>query len=761
MPVFHPRYRREFSCTPARARPGPHTRSDLLLSGRDWNTLIVGKLSPWIRPDSKVEAVRRNSEAAMLQELDFGAYLGLPAFLLPLRQAENPNLARVLSTHIHTGHHSAMFWMRVPLLAPEDLRDDVIANEPVPEVEDGSGDEKTWTWWHDFRTLCDYNKRVAVALEVGPDLPSNHVIDRWLGEPIKAAILPTSIFLTNKKGFPVLSKMHQRLVFRLLKLEVQFIVWGAHHHPEKEFCSYLQYLEYLSQNRPPPSAYELFAKGYEDYLQSPLQPLMDNLESQTYEVFEKDPIKYAQYQQAIYRCLLDRVPEEEKETNVQVVMVLGAGRGPLVNAALRASRQASRRVRIYAVEKNPNAVVTLESWQYEEWGSQVRVVSCDMREWAAPEPADLLVSELLGSFADNELSPECLDGAQHCLRAGGVSIPCSYTSYLAPISSSKLYNEVRACREKDRHPEAQFEMPYVVRLHNFHQLAPPQPCFTFHHPHPEPTRDRSRYRELEFAVEVNTVLHGFAGYFETTLYGDILLTAHGGAGGRARARLVLALRGPAEGLVRVGRDRARLLGAAQPDRPLLHHRPLSARPVIKRLTRPRLCLSVCLFIGRGATLAGGGVAMATASLRRAICGPRHGAAANRRSAQQRENRRSLRSAALCNEPIGVAVSGLSHIPLSPHVYGQSAPVLGARPHPLPRCRPIRVVGLRDLPPPPHGQPHVLAAASQSATLLRAEFRPVRSSPIMAGAEEKHVSVHTLFANQRSPLWLPGQSASPS
>ena len=27
-----------------------------------------------------------------------------------------------------------------------------------------------------------------------------------------------------------------------------------------------------------------------------LQPLMDNLESQTYEVFEKDPFKYSQYQ---------------------------------------------------------------------------------------------------------------------------------------------------------------------------------------------------------------------------------------------------------------------------------------------------------------------------------------------------------------------------------------------------------------------------------------------------------------------------------
>lgn len=58
----------------------------------------------------------------------------------------------------------------------------------------------------------------------------------------------------------------------------------------------------------------------------------------------------------------------------------------------------------------------LENWQFEEWGSQVTVVSSDMREWVAPEKADIIVSELLGSFADNELSPECLDGAQHFLK---------------------------------------------------------------------------------------------------------------------------------------------------------------------------------------------------------------------------------------------------------------------------------------------------------------------------------------------------------
>ena len=63
-----------------------------------------------------------------------------------------------------------------------------------------------------------------------------------------------------------------------------------------------------------------------------------------------------------------------------------------------------------------------------------------------------------------------------------MSIPSSYTSFLAPLSSSKLYNEVRGCRERDKDPESHFETPYVVRLHNFHQLAEPKACFTFTHP---------------------------------------------------------------------------------------------------------------------------------------------------------------------------------------------------------------------------------------------------------------------------------------
>lgn len=93
------------------------------------------------------------------------------------------------------------------------------------------------------------------------------------------------------------------------------------------------------------------------------------------------------------------------------VMVLGAGRGPLVSAALRAAGSARVPAEVLCIEKNRNALVTLRhrARADAEWAAAgVRVVHADMRSWAGPEDgksADLIVSELLGSLGDNELSP--------------------------------------------------------------------------------------------------------------------------------------------------------------------------------------------------------------------------------------------------------------------------------------------------------------------------------------------------------------------
>jgi hypothetical protein len=58
----------------------------------------------------------------------------------------------------------------------------------------------------------------------------------------------------------------------------------------------------------------------------------------------------------------------------------------------------------------------LQERKATEWHDAVTILYGDMRTLAVPEGADILVSELLGSFGDNELSPECLDGAMRFLK---------------------------------------------------------------------------------------------------------------------------------------------------------------------------------------------------------------------------------------------------------------------------------------------------------------------------------------------------------
>lgn len=227
---------------------------------------------------------------------------------------------------------------------------------------------------------------------------------------------------------------------------------------------------------------------YRNYLQHPLQPLMNNLSSGTYEVFENDLIKYVMYERAIQAALVDfrtkggfnqtinfggpplqtefenyfsEVEQSSKEildrkdeisnggveTPVQI-MVFGAGRGPLIVRALNASRNCGVPVQITAVEKNRYAVIQIKNLISENsLEDQVKLIQGDMREVEIDIKADIVVSELLGSFGDNELSPECLFPIQKFMHQGSISIPSYYRSQVAPLSSQVLWNETRVGNE--------------------------------------------------------------------------------------------------------------------------------------------------------------------------------------------------------------------------------------------------------------------------------------------------------------------------
>jgi type II protein arginine methyltransferase len=455
-------------------------------------------------------------------------------------------------------------------------------------------------------------------------LPDDSLQSRWFAEPLRLISFKLSTFLRNKGGHPVLGKGHQSLITRYMRLkqppwlllcDVEPIpmfddhthlnatadgfpspsavadasgspsptpAQGAEYNKEnqkprsnyKGGAAHLIYMRYLQRNQPPQTTIERFGSGYQDYLQAPLQPLTDNLESVTYEVFEKDPIKYDWYERAIANALLDWTQQQKPTSSPSgavVVAVAGSGRGPLVTRALRASAKTGVPIEAWAVEKNPNAHVVLQLHNEKDWGNDVHVVKSDMRDWKGPfrmqtakvgqgsstgiqlatyGKVDILVSELLGSFADNELSPECLDGVQHVLAPQyGISIPSSYTAHLTPILAPRLHADISHRAINDA---TVVETPYVVMLHAIDYAAmsvPDYPRFQqaweFVHPIPPSTlaisearrgggvsgggggsmaggdganEHNARFARLNFVCKDRGVVNGIAGYFEAVLY---------------------------------------------------------------------------------------------------------------------------------------------------------------------------------------------------------------------------------------------------
>ncbi|XP_063367944.1 protein arginine N-methyltransferase 5 [Cydia amplana] len=558
-PVVHPRFRRHHIADGTRV--GGFTRSDMILSPQDWTSRIVGRLSPYLNVDSPNDVVRQRHEDCMNEELSYSKGLGLPALLVTVHGENSHNLARNLFSYLENSHHTTLIWAQVPMQCSRTLRDTVAQGLD----DDEEAWNEPWLWWSKFHERLQWDKRVGVVLELSADLPSEEIMARWLGEPVKAVVLPTNIFHSNKKGYPVLSRAHQQVLISLVEREAQVVIRGARRASADH---YRQYVARLWQRRPAPNQDPMmdYARGWEDYLQTPLQPLADNLDTHTYNVFEKDPIKYDQYQKAITQALQHLLKKRENSTCEQnetkdlsdvinrlqlgsgdnkqcaeekdgpfVVMVLGAGRGPLVRAALNASDIVQTKIKVIAVEKNPCAVVVLEAQARELWGSRdVTIVPGDMRRLQLANKADIIVSELLGSWGDNELSPECLDGAAGLLKPDGISIPHRYTSYVAPISSPRLWAAAKAAVALTPHKN-NLEMLWVVYMQNKHDIGETKPVFTFEHPARRvrdhegrgvsdhrglPATDNRRQCTRTWTAQQDNVMHGFGGYFDCQLFGE-------------------------------------------------------------------------------------------------------------------------------------------------------------------------------------------------------------------------------------------------
>ena len=64
-----------------------------------------------------------------------------------------------------------------------------------------------------------------------------------------------------------------------------------------------------------------------------------------------------------------------------VVLYFGAGRGPLIRRALTAARRAQVNIKVVALDKNPNAIITLRNMIIDEQiEDRVSLISGDMRK---------------------------------------------------------------------------------------------------------------------------------------------------------------------------------------------------------------------------------------------------------------------------------------------------------------------------------------------------------------------------------------------
>ncbi|KAL4904908.1 hypothetical protein BDW74DRAFT_23616 [Aspergillus multicolor] len=626
--------------------------ADTHLTPNEAMSQLVGVTSSWIDMCSPDPLIADLSRQVFMLEVAYAAFCGIGYLLIPGPKLHHKGMhsdgvsyyARAIQDAVTLGPY-IQFHIWLNMVDHHELEVDEMGDlAPLAReefFEDGIETPKidlfgTWDAWDAIRRTCKYHSRLFVGLSLPKHLPPMSVQSRWHSEPVHLFTIDANTFIKNQKGYPVLGKAHQALISRFMRLrtapwillcdvgpipgleedtaskppvsEYPSLAQAAtsnkkHHDP----TPHLSYMRNLQQRQPARTAIERFGVGYQDYLQAPLQPLTVNLESITYEVFEKDPIKYEWYERAIAKALSDWTEQKKPTSNPDgrvVLAVVGAGRGPLVTRALKASASSGVEIDLWVVEKNPNAFVLLQRHNKNLWGGKATLVHSDMRAWQGPrvqkqassstEPVgqclgiedqllytqnpnqktatapavettesvyskiDIVVSELLGSFGDNELSPECLDGVNHLLHpVHGISIPASYTAHFTPISAPKLHADVT--NQTVSNPAAP-ETPYVVMLHAIDYLSTTQSeagaarssvatapseastpfvqtAWSFSHPNrdipPQPASTSMisnahnvRRTRLTFPVQNRGVCHGLGGYFETVLYPGVELSTN-------------------------------------------------------------------------------------------------------------------------------------------------------------------------------------------------------------------------------------------
>jgi len=227
-----------------------------------------------------------------------------------------------------------------------------------------------------------------------------------------------------------------------------------------------------------------------------------------------DRIRTSAYQKAI----LETVKEGD------VVVDLGTGTGILAFFACQAGAR-----RVYAIEREEIIEVAKEIARANGLKKRIVFIKDVSTEVILPEKVDVIISEILGSFAlEENLLQFIPDARDRFLKPKGVLIPSSIEMFLAPVEASDIYNQIDFCTENlygvNFLPvrEMTINNSYIESIDPGGFLASPLSInyIDFYKADGETPLNSS----VSFEVKRAGTLHGLVGWFEAQLSKNILLS---------------------------------------------------------------------------------------------------------------------------------------------------------------------------------------------------------------------------------------------
>lgn len=206
-----------------------------------------------------------------------------------------------------------------------------------------------------------------------------------------------------------------------------------------------------------------------------------------------------------------------------IVLDLGTGLGILAFFACKAGAK-----KVYAIEKSRIISVANQICWANGFQDKVTFIKDHSRNVKLPEKVDVIVTEVLGTFAlDENILPSILDARNRFLKSNGTLIPSKIELFLAAIESKAHYSIVEfwdsplyGINFKPARAEMA-KIPHAVSIKESECLSDAVSLKRFDlRTTDEVTLDET----ISFPIKKTGMLHGWGGWFEVQLSPDISIS---------------------------------------------------------------------------------------------------------------------------------------------------------------------------------------------------------------------------------------------